>query len=178
MPHLKTSISNAKTLQDLADILKNSNAKVSFFGQKYIANENFSSTVSISLVAKKAISMLQPFLKDWTYSVKDRKNIVTITQKIDGFYLKTDEDLYKCNIITKIFNWFISLPTFIYSIRRKWEKLPDLCNFYSEKQFKEAFPQNALPDTPDDIYKKINIYLPPEKIIKSWYKSLIDQFSF
>lgn len=174
MIELKKAISNATSLQDLADILKDSNANISFWGGRYIVNENYSSTVSISFITKEVISKFLPLLKSWDYSLKDRKNISIITQKLDGFYLKTDEDLHKCNIITKIFNWIINfIPTIFFSIRRKWNKMPDLCCCYSERQFKETFKKNILPDQPDEIFKGIKLYLPPENPTKAWYNQLI-----
>lgn len=163
MSNLKTKILKAPSHQELADVLKDSEACVSFWGKRLVTNKNFSSAASISLVAKKALQLLLPLLKGWNYSLKDRSFIITIMQKIDGFYLKTDEDLSKRNIITKIFEWLRSLSELFFPIRTKWESLPDLGNFYSAAQFKEAFPKNSLPKQPDEEYNEKKLYLSPEK---------------
>lgn len=169
MIELKSALLEVFSLESLANILKDSSAKVSFFGRRYLENNNFSSTASIDFVAKKALSMIHPLLKDWNYSLKDRKNISIIMRSLNGFYEKTDEDLCKCNIITKIFNYLINLFSIIYPIRRKWTKLPDLCNFYTKKQYIIAFPKNPLPEEHDEFYKGKKLYLSPENVAKKWF---------
>jgi len=177
MSSLKTSIYKAETIAELANILKGADADVSFFCQEVLKHNKYSSTTSISSVAKKAISLLNPPLKEWNFSLKERKNISIIMEKIDSSYAKTDEILHTTSFITRFFNFLWNLPCLIFSTRRRWEKLPDLTNFYTQKQYLEAFPRNDLPEDADDQYNNIPLYLPPDKVNLAWYSSFLISIS-
>jgi len=177
MVSLKTNIANAHNIHELADALKSTDAYVSFFGSRKLQSNNYASTLSISFVAKKAISLLKPLLKDWKYSLKDRKQISLIIEKIDSSYAKTDEILHTSNFITQFFHWLMNLPCLIFSTRRRWEKLPDLTNFYTQQQYLEAFPRNEFPEDFDDTYHNIPLYLPPDQINKGWVSRFLSNFS-
>ncbi|NGX28282.1 MAG: hypothetical protein K940chlam1_00457 [Candidatus Anoxychlamydiales bacterium] len=177
MSDLKIKITNAKNIDQLATALENTYVKVSFLGTREVKKEmdlkkkaSDPGPIKLKLITQKAMKLLRPFLKDWNYSIQDRRNIKKITQRIDSFYEKSDEILEKSNVITILFNniqkFFALFFCVFYTTRGKWTQLSNLglSYCYSEKQYELSFPRNELPKEVDEKYKNINLYFKPDLI--------------
>ena len=185
MLDFKTKINRAKTLADLAETLDNTFVEVSFLGTRKVKKEVISKkqpkteSVKLKLITKKAIELLRPFLKNWDYSLAERRNIKKIAYRINSFYETSDEILQKANVITKLFNkiqkFFALLFCVFYTTRGKWRQLSNsgLTYCYSKKQFRKAFPRNKLPLVVDETYKNINLYFKPDLINRPWHQRLL-----
>lgn len=160
---LKPSISKCSNVDELANILNNTDVRASFFGATKVLHYTLKNKVSIDFVAKKAMSLISELLKDWQFSEKQRDSIALISEKIDKYYLKRDKYRKRANIITKIFYMIREFFTFI-DVRKKWKSLSfeiDPKNYYTKEQYERAFPKNDLDVIEDTQFKKFNLYLPP-----------------
>ncbi len=168
--NFKISIDRVKDVSELADLLKDTEIKYTFFGAQKVSKENFNKKVSLDRIAMKAIFLIRPFVKDWNFSLQQRHHISYITKKINKFYEKMDRKRKKSNILTKIFYFIRNVFSWIFQTRKNWDILSleiDPAIYYSTHQYKEAFRLNQLPKQPDKRYKNIDLYLKPTIVIKA-----------
>lgn len=148
---------NANTFADLAAVVQRTEVKLSFFGRRYICVKGTEETVDFSILVAK---IMYVFVEDQHFSELERIDVRKITKKINQFYLISDDQVRKSNIITRVailirrilsailYRW--SSPS---QIRRFWESYePDgfslpqckVYKFYTQKQAKESF--GAVPE--------------------------------
>ncbi|MFA6119224.1 MAG: hypothetical protein WCT85_02555 [Parachlamydiales bacterium] len=174
MTSISISLSKANSIDALATILSDARTNISFWGSRYVTNKHFSSTVTLTEVTKKALSLLNSYPKNWDYSTTERTKIKTIMEKIDSFYSTTSELIQESSFLTRLFCCLRETFSSYSSVRKAWKKLPDMTNFYSKNQYLETFPNAPLSPNPDQMYQpnsneNINLYLPPPQPKRRWF---------
>ncbi|MBN2479913.1 MAG: hypothetical protein JXA94_06770 [Parachlamydiales bacterium] len=175
MNPLQIKLRDINSIDQLSNLLEKASVSISRLGGRYVSVDSIKGCESLDNVAKKAMSLFAPLMKNWQYSLKDRKSIKVIEQTIDKLYFSSDELLEDPSLsaITKIFNWLRELIHLVYYVRKKWEIQPSLTDYYTKEQFTTSFPNNPLPQEPDEIYGKNNLYLGPEEIKRPWHEKIL-----
>ena len=165
------NINNLKSLDELCNLLKDCKVQISFLGRREVKDSKNNTIYSIDKIALKAMYLFSNYSIKWGFSEDLRKKIHVIESKIDKFYFDSDEILENRSTVTKIFNWFRELLHLFYNPRKTWESQPSLAEYYSKEQFEKTFHKSTLPTEPDETYRKMDLYLPPDQIQK-WYEML------
>ncbi|MBN2479733.1 MAG: hypothetical protein JXA94_05855 [Parachlamydiales bacterium] len=131
MKNLRVSIDKANSLKELNDIVYNTQPKVSFLAGRSVIANGYEGSVSLSYLVKKLFNLVG---KNFEFTQKDRNIGKVLVSNINYLYVVTDAEIAENkNFFTKRVD----------KIRNYFEtKVKNPFDYYTEKDFKKAFPYN------------------------------------
>lgn len=153
--NLKTSLEVIKTFHQLASFVRESEAKLSFWGSRYVTFASCYGMLPLDALAERMIAIVKS--KGFEYSVEDRALGKCLADRISLLYDQNDAQIRGAGLFTKLLAFISSFslfnPRFTTSHTRwNWVEADQteftscsgmgykhIFDFYTSKQYKEMF---------------------------------------
>ncbi|GAB4231640.1 MAG: hypothetical protein Tsb0021_10080 [Chlamydiales bacterium] len=104
-------------LTKFRNILNSCEAKVSFWGGRYITSPDSVESVSVDFIAKKILQIERHYSSDFELSLEARVLGLDLTKRVRTIYTETDKKIQSSNIFTRVFNFIREFSFFPYTTR-------------------------------------------------------------
>ena len=139
---IHTALDKASSFQELHEIVRKAEPRVSCLGGRYVVARGYSNWVDHNALAKKTMALVK---KNFEFSEGEREIGKKIASKLDRIYKALDNKLQRLNILSYILyqirKLWSDLFTCGYDTQFHWEGGGDnkMFEYYTEKQYKAVY---------------------------------------